>query len=169
MKDQNFLIMTIGLPYSGKTKWVNSQPGSWPIVCPDQIRYALHGERFIPQAEGFVWATAKIMVRSLFLAGHKTIVLDATSITAGRRDEWIDPLWMRKFIVMDVSVEACVSRAMANDDKEIVPIIERMEGYIDFDGVLYGQVGDEPMVLHIDSPPGDKQLYHQGRGPEAKF
>lgn len=169
MKDQNYLIMTIGLPYSGKTHWVKAQPDNWPIVSPDQIRYAIHGQRYIQEAEPFVWATAKVMVRALFLAGHKSIILDACSVTAARRDDWIDSLWVRKFTVMDVSAEACISRAMAEDDEYIVPIIERMAGYIDFDGVLYGRMGNDLMANHIENPLGDCQIYHQGRGTEAKY
>src|SRR5882672_916000 len=58
------LICTVGLPRSGKSTWARSQ--SFPIVCPDAIRIAIHGQRFISEAEPFVWATAKAMVRALF-------------------------------------------------------------------------------------------------------
>ncbi len=167
MKEKDILIMTVGLPYSGKSTWRRSQPDSWPVVSPDKIRYAIHGHRYVREAEPFVWATAKIMVRALFLAGHKTIVLDACNVSAGRRDDWKDPLWQRKYIVMDVATDACISRATVNKDFYIVPIIERMAGYLEYDGVLYGNDGNDPMAEHIESPPGDKQLYHQGRGPEA--
>ena len=51
--------------------------------------------------------------------------------------------------------------------KYILPIIERMADAIEYDGVLYGQMGNSPMADHIEEPPGEKQIYHQGRGPEA--
>jgi predicted kinase len=170
MKKQNYLIMTVGLPYSGKSSWARSmiQSERWPIVCPDQIRLAIHAQRFVPEAEPFVWATTKVMVRSLFLAGHNNVILDATSVTAGRRDDWKDPLWLRKYIVMDVSAEACIARAKVNHDDSIIPIIERMAEAMEYDGILYGQM-DHPMAKHIENPAGDNQIYHQGRGPEVKL
>jgi len=59
------LIMTVGLPRSGKSTWARKQ--GHPI--------------------------AKYMVQSLFLAGHDTVILDATNTTAQRREEWDSTDW----------------------------------------------------------------------------
>ena len=80
------LIAMVGLPRSGKSTW--AKKAGHPIVSPDAIRLALHGQRFISEAEPFVWAIAKAMVRALFLAGHSAVILDATNNTRKRRDEW---------------------------------------------------------------------------------
>jgi predicted kinase len=48
------LILTVGLPRSGKSSWSRQQ--TFPVVNPDSIRLALHGLRFAPEAEPFVWA-----------------------------------------------------------------------------------------------------------------
>ena len=93
----NKLILTVGLPQSGKSTWAMKQ--GLPIVNPDSIRLAIHGKPFIGSAEPFVWAVAKTMVRSLFLAGHKTVILDATNVTRKRRDEWKSKNWAREFHV----------------------------------------------------------------------
>src|SRR5690606_41614342 len=79
------LIATVGLPYAGKTSWAMLQ--GHPIVCPDAIRLALHGERYLPAAERMVWVLAHYMVRALFEAGHHTVILDATNTTEERREE----------------------------------------------------------------------------------
>jgi predicted kinase len=118
------LIATHGLPRSGKSTWAQKQ--AWPVVCPDSIRLALHGQRFYAPAEPVVWAAAKLMVRSLFLAGHKHVVLDATAGTRARRDEWKSKDYALYFKAVDVSKEECVARARAINDEEIVPVIERM-------------------------------------------
>jgi predicted kinase len=118
------LYMTIGLPRSGKSTWSKQQ--GWPVVNPDAIRLALHGERFIAQAEPHVWAIAKTMVRALFLAGHDKVILDATSISPGRRGEWNSTDWANRYVVFKADEKECIRRARAIDDEYIVPVIERM-------------------------------------------
>ena len=118
------LILTVGLPYSGKSTWARKQ--GYPIVCPDAIRYALHGERFLPAAEPMVWAVAKYMVRALFGAGHDTVILDATNTTEERREEWATGDWAVACHVIDTPADECIRRAKAAGDEEILPIIDRM-------------------------------------------
>lgn len=118
------LILTVGLPRSGKSTWAKAQ--GHPIVSPDSIRLALHGLRFKKEAEPMVWAIAKYMVHSLFLAGHNTVILDSTNTTNKRRDEWASELWERQFQVIDTSATVCIERANSEGDKEIIPVIERM-------------------------------------------
>lgn len=122
MRDSKLLIATVGLPRSGKTTWAKSV--GLPIINPDSIRLALHGERYISIAEPWVWAIAKTMVRSLFLAGHYTIILDATNTTRKRRDEWQSDEWKTVFKVFDVSAAECIERA--GNDEIIKPVIMRM-------------------------------------------
>lgn len=118
------LILAAGLPRSGKTTWARAQ--AFPIVNPDSIRLALHGQRFVALAEPFVWATAKVMVRALFLAGHETVILDATNTTEKRRAEWNSPEWQTELHVVDTPADECIRRATAEGDLEIIPIIKRM-------------------------------------------
>lgn len=117
------LILTVGLPYSGKTTWAKST--GWPIVNPDSIRLALHGQRFHAAAEPFVWACAYLMVEALFRAGNHKVIVDATHITAKRRDVWqlIHPEYELK--VLETSPSVCMERARAAHDEVIIPVIER--------------------------------------------
>lgn len=123
--EKPILICTVGFPRSGKTTWAREQ--GFPIVNPDSIRLALHGQRFIGLAEPFVWAIAKTMVRALFLAGHTRVILDATNTTKARRDEWKSSSWETRFKTIDVCANVCVDRAHSENDIEIVPIIRKME------------------------------------------
>lgn len=118
------LLCTIGLPRSGKTTW--SRTTGYPIVNPDSIRYALHGERFNALMEPYMWAMAKTMVRALFLAGHSFVVLDATNGTKARRQEWMNADWQTHFVYFNTSVEECIVRATVENDTYIIPVILRM-------------------------------------------
>lgn len=118
--------MTVGLPRSGKSTWAREQSREhgYPMVNPDSIRLAIHGQPFITSAEPFVWATAKVMVRSLFLAGHDTVILDSTNTTRRRRDDWRSKDWFREFKEFDTGPAEC--RERAGLDPTMWEVIHRM-------------------------------------------
>jgi len=119
------LIMTIGLPRSGKSSWARSQ--NYPIVNPDSIRLALHGKPFDPESEPAVWFIALKMVQSLFLAGHNNVILDATNLTKDRRLFWEKPEWNIRFHYIDTSKEICIERAKKANKDYLIPVIEEMD------------------------------------------
>jgi predicted kinase len=123
---ENILILTSGLPRSGKSTW--AKQSSFPVVNPDSIRLAIHGQRFRKESERLVWAHAHVMVDSLFRAGHKTVVLDACNGTRKGRDEWKSPDWKTVVKFIDTPADVCRQRAVAENDQEIIPVIDRMAG-----------------------------------------
>ena len=118
------LIVMVGLPRSGKTTYESKL--QCPIVSPDAVRYALHGQAFVADAEEMVWAISKYMAKALFIAGHARVVVDATNTTRKRRDFWKSGTWKRDFRVIDTSRDECIKRAHSDGRPELVPIIERM-------------------------------------------
>lgn len=118
------LILTTGLPRSGKSTWAQKQ--GYPIVNPDSIRLALHGERFIEEAEPMIWLIAKYMVKALFFAGHDTVILDATNITFERRKFWVNVQWNVFYKHFDASKEICIERAIKDNREDLIPIIKKM-------------------------------------------
>ena len=121
------LICTVGLPRSGKSTWARQQimRAGMAIVNPDAIRLAIHGKKFEAKAEGYVWATATTMVRALFLAGHDTVILDATNTTRARRKAWIKPEeWKTFFCEITTDKDTCIQRCPLGD--ELIPVIEKM-------------------------------------------
>jgi predicted kinase len=94
-------------------------------VNPDSIRLALHGTEFIPEAEDMVWVIARYMVKSLFLAGHSVVVLDATNLTKARRAMWTRH-YKTVMVPFDTPKEVCIERALALGQEGLVPIIESM-------------------------------------------
>jgi predicted kinase len=131
----NTLILTVGLPRSGKSTWARQQP--YPIVNPDAIRLALYGQAFIADAEQMIWAMARYMVKALFLAGHTTVILDATNVTKKRRDEWQDTLlWATNYKVFNTSKEECIERAKSNNRIDLISVINRMADEFSLEGIV---------------------------------
>ena len=120
------LICTVGLPRSGKTTWAKkySEEQGIPIVNPDSMRLAIHGQRICLQAEQFVWATVNAMIRALFMAGHERVILDATNISRKRRDVLKFLECEVLFTPIDTPVELCKLRAA--NDPDILPVIDKM-------------------------------------------
>lgn len=134
----NKLILTVGLPRSGKSTWSLMQ--GLPVVNPDSIRLALHGTDYIKEAEPMVWVLAKYMVRSLFFAGHETVILDATNTSKERRDFWISSEWETELKIFKTKSDECIRRAKECGKENLVPVIISMENKSDFwelnDGLL---------------------------------
>jgi len=120
----NRLLLMMGLPRSGKSTIAKKL--DFPIVNPDAIRLALHGEPFIPEAEPMVWAVAQYMVRALFIAGHTTVIIDATNTTVKRRAMWISKMWETMYFPVDTAKEECLLRARESNRFDLVEVIDRM-------------------------------------------
>jgi predicted kinase len=120
----NKLIIMVGLPRSGKTTWAIQQ--NLPIVSKDAIRIALHGQRFLSEAEEFVDTLSTYMVKSLFLAGNKTVIVDDCHNTEKRRERWLNDNWRIEYKIIPTTEEECIRRAMEENDVEIIPVIKRM-------------------------------------------
>lgn len=118
------LFVLVGLPRSGKT--TRALQLGYPIVCPDAIRLALHGRRYEPLAEPFVWAQAKLMVRALYEAGHDRVTLDACNVSRKRREEWLSDAWKVVIHLIATDAKTCSERAIQTGRQELLPIIQRM-------------------------------------------
>ena len=133
------LIVTVGLPRSGKSTWAKQQ--GLPIVNRDSVRLALHGERFLGQAEPMVDVITHLMVEALFLAGHRRVIADETCTTRKRRDAWRSDKRATTFYYVATSEATCIDRAVGDGRSELVPIIERMAQQfepLDDDEALWG-------------------------------
>ena len=149
------LIMMIGLPRSGKSTEAMrySDNMNAPIVNPDSIRLAVHGQRFWRPGEPMVWTIAKIMIKSLFEAGHEAVILDSTNLSAKGRKEWESFADNTTYIYVNTDVETCKARARKHGQGDLLPVIDRFAGelelpesYIEVDGSL---VETENSFLHL--------------------
>jgi predicted kinase len=122
------LIGLVGLPRSGKSSLAKELAKHLraPIVEPDAVRLSFHGKRFYAPAEPMVWAVVKLMVKSLFQAGHEDVIFDATNVTMDRRRDWLSSVWKTQWLVVDTPPHICIERAIATGYSDLVPVISRM-------------------------------------------
>jgi predicted kinase len=127
----------VGLPRSGKS--TIAQKLGYPRVEPDAIRKTMHGTPWRKNVEPMVWAIAHIMVESLFEAGHKNVILDATNHTERRRVEWESERYTIKHHEIDTKLSECIKRAKNTNKEYLIPVIERMAAqYVPVGGLLDG-------------------------------
>lgn len=122
------LIATVGLPRSGKTTILRplAEKLGAPIVKKDDIRLALHGQRYVAESEDFVRAIAKVMIRSLFLSGSKVIIADETHYSKAARRHTEDPAWETRYLEVPTSPDVCKERAIATGQPDLLPVIDEM-------------------------------------------
>lgn len=125
------LAIMCGLPLSGKSSYarVISREEGFTVICPDDVRLALHGRDYHQAAEGFVWASCELMARALLLGEH-AVLIDATNTTQKRRAQWARiasefGIELEAY-VMDTSAETCKERADMANKPHMNEIIDRM-------------------------------------------
>lgn len=123
------LIAMVGLPRSGKSTIAKKLSKSLhaPIVNRDCIRIALHGSVYEESAEPMTRAIYKIMIESLFRAGHEWVIADETHYSQAARDfvkkrGW----WDTKFYVVPTPSDVCIERAIETNQPWLPPVISQM-------------------------------------------
>jgi len=130
-KNKPTLTLMVGLARSGKSTWTRKHNKDAVIVCPDTIRSEIFGHQFHKNAEDFVWAIAKSMVK--ILIGQKIdVIVDATNLTYFARGEWLrianDYSANVRIVWIKTSVKECIRRNNKSSEGKKLPsdVIEKM-------------------------------------------
>jgi len=153
------MVIMVGLPKSGKTTRAREQyqQHGYARICPDDLRMALYGQRFIATMERFVWAIAETMCRALLSGGHN-VVIDATNLTLEGRKRWLllahECKTQVTIEIMDTPLDQCLARnAQEKNPEDRVPpsVITEMITQFEQPRLL-----DSPHIVGIWSVLGDR-------------
>lgn len=123
------LILTIGVPGSGKSYWAAQQPGAH-IVNRDEVRKELTGDERNHDHEMEVTDICYMKARTALEAGETVIVSD-TNLRAKYRRNWqtlaqqTGSTYEEKSF-LDVPIELCIERDAARDNPVGEEIIRNM-------------------------------------------
>lgn len=89
-KEQHMIIM-VGIAGSGKSTWAQEYAlkNGYVVVSTDRLREEQFGNANVLGNWDFIAGLARMMIHTHFEMGRKVIV-DATNLTAERRQMWID-------------------------------------------------------------------------------
>ena len=134
------LTFTIGLQRSGKSTWATNWMRSNPrqedgiifpraVVCADNIRLAVSGQRYNKDAEPTVFMIKDYMIEAL-LARSNDVLCDGThtTITSIRRQFEIDI--NAKYKVFDTPKAECMRRAIKTGHLDLAHALDRTEGQL---------------------------------------
>ena len=130
------LYFMIGLPRSGKStkalSWRNPINGinSRVIVCADVIRLSLYEHRFFIGGESMVHAIKYTMIDSLLKSDYDVLV-DGTHTTEKSIKELLHIDKNARYLFVDTPVEECKKRAIASEQSDLLPVIDRMESQLE--------------------------------------
>lgn len=128
------LYLPVGPPGCGKStlrEWALQQNHikESDVVCPDDLRVWLTGDRANQEANGAVFQVVKI-VTSNRLAHEQDVWLDATNLHTGDRNKWVQDarMWGAKVTVILFDVDESELRLRNTTREHPVPevVLDRM-------------------------------------------
>lgn len=137
IKKMSTLILTIGIPGSGKTTIRNLFPSNVIIISPDDLIGYTKNNPWTPQAARNAWIKSESLLKEA-LKEDNIIIFDATFITAKKRIKYIKMAYSRNAKVIAICCKvslgvALYRNSLRNCDRRIPHfVIENMHKRLEF-------------------------------------
>jgi predicted kinase len=128
------VILTIGIPGSGKSTWANAQEAT--VLSSDAIRLMLSGDEANQTIHGKVFGTMRYLLRQRLELGQPVTIVDATNLR--RRDRKPFVALAKKFgaeleaVVFDTPVAEAKARNRKRARQVPDEVIEALAGRLQF-------------------------------------
>jgi len=178
---RGYVVLTIGLPGSGKTTWYKRR-GVTPLSS-DLLRTLLFDDIAEQRYQGLVFSTLRSLLRARLIAKMPWNYVDATNLSPHERKQWIKMAksfgYEVQAVFFDVPLAVCMERNSKRDravtDEVMLKMAERLkppsfkEGFEKITVVrVKGQPGSLPVTAADGSGAGEQDgADDAGPDPEA--
>lgn len=129
------LIILVGCARSGKSTWAKNWANEnldytdiqqRVIVNSDNVRLALHGQRYNKLAEPLVHAVTDVMIKTLMMNENTTVCVDETNTTVSSLRKWLTLDPSAEVVYIEASPQMCKQRAIETSQEDLLPVIDHM-------------------------------------------